>query len=153
MKKKPKLKKGEKVAYRNDENILLLAWRNKRVVSMISIWSTSASEPVRRKIKGNQGEQVIMQKPSVAVNYMNMKGADSADQYTTSYCFLWKTVKWWLKLLFWGMEVSIINTYTLYKEVYKKNKKQPTTHIKFRQHLARELVGDFHQGRGATRRG
>jgi hypothetical protein len=32
--KKPKLKKGEKVAYRNNENILLLAWCDKRLVTL-----------------------------------------------------------------------------------------------------------------------
>jgi hypothetical protein len=83
--KKPKLKKDEKVAYRNDENILPLAWRIRCVVTMLSTWSTLASEPVRRKMKGNQGEQVIVQKPSVVVNYMkNMGAVDIADQYTTS---------------------------------------------------------------------
>jgi hypothetical protein len=131
--KEPKLKKGKKVSYRNDENILLLAWRDKRVVTMLSTWSTSASEPVRRKMKWSQGEQVIVHKPSVVVNYMkNMGSVETADQYTTSYCFLRKTLKWWQKLCFWGTEVSIINAYILYKEVCKKNSSKPMTHIKFR---------------------
>jgi hypothetical protein len=51
------------------------------------------------------------------------------------------------------MEVSIINAYILYEEVCKKNNSKPMTHIKLRQHLMKELVGDFRQGTGATRRG
>jgi hypothetical protein len=79
--KKRKLNKGEKVANRNDENVLILAWHNKCVVTMPSTWSTLASEPVRRKMKGNQGEQVTVQKSSVVDNYMkNMGAVDTADQ-------------------------------------------------------------------------
>ena len=86
--KNPKLNKGEKVAYRNNENILLLAWRDKRLVTMLSTWSTSKSEPVRRKVRGREEEEMV-EKPSVIANYMkNMGGVDTADQYCATYCFL-----------------------------------------------------------------
>ena len=86
--KKPKLKKGEKVAYRNNENILLLAWHDKRLVTMLSTWSTSKSEPVRRKVRGRKEEEMV-EKPSVIANYMkNMGRVDTADQYCATYCFL-----------------------------------------------------------------
>jgi hypothetical protein len=57
--KKPKLKKGGKVANRNNENILLLAWCDKRLVTMLSTWSTSKSEPVRRKVRGRKEEEMV----------------------------------------------------------------------------------------------
>jgi hypothetical protein len=41
--KKPKLQKGEKVAHKNNKNILLLAWHDKRLVTMLSTWSISKS--------------------------------------------------------------------------------------------------------------
>jgi len=92
--KNPKLNKGEKVAYRNNENILLLAWRDKRLVTMLSTWSTSKSEPVRRKVRGREEEEMV-EKPSVIANYMkNMGGVDTADQYCATYCFLRRTLKW-----------------------------------------------------------
>jgi hypothetical protein len=50
------------------------------------------------------------------------------------------------------MEVSIINAYTLYKEVCRKNHSKPMIHIKFRRHLVKELVGDLCEGTGATTR-
>jgi len=40
--KKPK---GEKVPYRNKENILLLAWHDKHLVTLLSTWSAYMSEP------------------------------------------------------------------------------------------------------------
>ena len=85
--KKPKLKKDEKVAYRNNESTLLLAWRKKPLVTMLSTCSTSKSEPVRRKVRGRKEEMV--EKPSVNANYMkNMGGVDTADQYCATYRFL-----------------------------------------------------------------
>lgn len=131
--KKPKLKKGEKVAYRNNENILLLAWRDKRLVTVLSTWSTSKSEPVRRKVRGRKEEEMV-EKPSVIANYMkNMGGVDTADQYCGTYCFLRRTLKWWRKLFFWGLEVSIINAYVLYVESCKNSSSNPMSHIKFRR--------------------
>jgi len=82
---KPKLKK---VAYRNNENILLLVWRDKRLVTTLSTWSTSKSEPVRRKVRGRKEEEMV-EKSSVIANYMkNMGGVDIAVQYCVTYCFL-----------------------------------------------------------------
>lgn len=151
--KKPKLKKGEKVAYRNNENILLLAWRDKRLVTVLSTWSTSKSEPVRRKVRGRKEEEMV-EKPSVIANYMkNMGGVDTADQYCATYCFLRRTLKWWRKLFFWGLEVSIINAYVLYVESCKNSSSNPMSHIKFRRELVMALVGDFRQGGGASTRG
>jgi len=61
--KKPKLIKGEKVAYRNNENVLQLAWRDKRLLAMLSTWSTSESQPVRSKEAENKWRknQVLLQ--------------------------------------------------------------------------------------------
>ena len=77
--KKPKLRKGEKVSYRNNENILLLAWHDKHWVTLLSTWRTYMLEPVRRSVKGKTEEEV-MEKPIVIVNYMeNMGRMDTAE--------------------------------------------------------------------------
>jgi hypothetical protein len=77
---------------------------------MLSTWSTSKSEPVRRKERGRKEEEMV-EKPSVIANYTNnMGGVDTADQYCATYCFLRRALKWWRKLFFWGLEVSITNT-------------------------------------------
>jgi hypothetical protein len=86
--KKPKQKKGEKATYRNNENILLLAWCDKCLVTVLSTRSTSKSEPVRRKVRGRKEEEMV-EKPSVIANHMkNMGGVDTADRFCATYCFL-----------------------------------------------------------------
>jgi hypothetical protein len=55
---------------------------------MLSTWSTSKSEPVRRRVRGRKEEEMV-EKPGVIANYMkNMRGVDTADQYCVTYCFL-----------------------------------------------------------------
>jgi hypothetical protein len=88
-------------------------------------------------------------KPSFIANYMkNMGAVDTADQYCATYCFLLRTLKWWIKLFLRCMEVSIINAYILYMETCKNS-----NHTKFRRQLAMVLVGDFREGGGASTRG
>jgi hypothetical protein len=93
----------------------------------------------------------MVEKPSVIANYMkNMGGVDAADQYCAIYCFLRRTLKWWRKLFFWGLPVSIINAYILYVECCKNSNSNPMSHIKFRRELVMALVVDFCQGGGAS---
>lgn len=139
--KTPKLRIEETIAYRKQE-VLLLAWRDKRVVSMLSTYGTSRSQVVRNRRVGHNRTQSVL-KPSTIVQYnKNMGGVDLADQYTAIYCFLRKTLKWWRKLFFWGLEVSIINTYILYK-ASPSNTNKNITHKQFREKLLLDLVGDF----------
>jgi hypothetical protein len=120
---------------------------------VLSTRSTSKSEPVRRKVRGRKEEEMV-EKPSVIANYIrNMGRVDTDDQYCATYCFLQRTLKWWRKLYFWGLEVSIINAYILYVECCKNSSSNPMSHIKFRRELVMAFVGDFCQGGGASTRG
>lgn len=76
-----------------------------------------------------------------------MGGVDRADQYPSSYCFLRKSLKWWRKMFFWGMEMSAINAYILYKCVKQSKNEKPLSHLKFVKRLVDQLVGDFHKDR------
>lgn len=71
-----------------------------------------------------------------------MGGVDKADQYTITYCFMRKSQKWWQKLFFGGLEISI-NSYLLYKINQQKQNKNTMSHLKFVRCLVDQLVGDF----------
>lgn len=76
-----------------------------------------------------------------------MGGVDLADQYCSTYCFLKKSLKWWRKLFFWGLEICIINSYILYKQVKRQSNERPLIHLQFRKNLVNKLKGDFRQPR------
>lgn len=137
--KKPKLVVGQKIAYRRNK-CLVLGWRDKRVVTMLSTKHSSASQSTRRRRRGTDE----IDKPTIILDYnRNMGGVDVADQYATSYCFLRKSLKWWRKLFFWGLETSIVNSYIIYNNYAAKENIKKITHKKFREELLMALIGEF----------
>lgn len=77
--------------YRSDE-IVLLSWKDKRVVTVLSTWDTSATRNINRRVRG--GGFIELEKPIAIINYNKyMCGVDIADQYTSTYCFMRKSNK------------------------------------------------------------
>lgn len=142
--KKPKLAIGQKIAYRKGKT-LVLAWRDKRVVTMFSTKHSSISQPERKRSKTTENAtEKEINKPTIILDYnKNMGGVDVADQYATSYCFMRKTLKWWRKLFFWGLETSIVNSYILFNEYSTKENIRKMSHTKFRENLLMSLIKDF----------
>lgn len=128
---------------------MLLAWRDKRTVTLLSNWHNNKMITNKRFRRG--GIEEVIEKPSVVVGYTkSMGGVDQADQYPFSYCFLRKSLKWWRKLFFWEMEICIINSYILYKTVQKNKNGKALTHLRYRNILVDQLVGNFRQERTRT---
>uniref|UniRef100_A0A1A9Z398 DDE_Tnp_1_7 domain-containing protein n=1 Tax=Glossina pallidipes TaxID=7398 RepID=A0A1A9Z398_GLOPL len=75
-------------------NITLLAWKDKRVVTLLSTWNNTGTTSTKRYIRG--GSAVVVSKPNVVLDYTHsMGGVDRAFQYGSTYCFLRKSLKWW----------------------------------------------------------
>ncbi len=65
-------------------------------------------------------------------------GVDIADQYTVSYPFTRKTIKWWRKIFFWLLELYVTNSYALYREYQQQPK--PSTHLVYRRSIVETLA-------------
>ncbi|CAK9809212.1 PiggyBac transposable element-derived protein 4 [Anthophora quadrimaculata] len=140
--KKPQFVRDRKtVAYRKGKT-LVLAWKDKRIVTLLSTRNEAGLMSIHRRVRG--GELVRIQKPKMVIDYTkNMRGVDRADQYAATYCFLRKSLKWWRKLFFWGMEMCTVNSYILYTSAKKINNEKPMSHLKFVKLLVEQLVGNF----------
>jgi hypothetical protein len=68
-----------------------------------------------------------------------MEGVDDSDHYIASYQFM-RTKKWYRKIFFWLLEVSIVNSYLLYVLVQQQYSKKPVTLKKVRHSLVESLV-------------
>ncbi|XP_058792504.1 piggyBac transposable element-derived protein 4-like [Phymastichus coffea] len=142
-----RIKFGKKsiVAYRK-KNTLILAWKDKRVVTCLTNWNNAGMTRVKRILRG--GVEVTVKKPNVIIDYTkHMGGVDRADQYASTYCFLRKSLKWWRKLFFWGLEICLINSYILYKTTKEQRSERPLNHLQYLKTLVKQLTGDFHQPR------
>ncbi len=127
-----KLSRGDIKAWRDGEK-LVVAWKDKgKPTFMISTAFGGSTVSVRCRRGGTKV------KPLVVERYNKfMGGVDIADQFGCYYSFDRRTVKWWRKLFFWLMEVSIVNAYILYKGEHRGS------HVDFRRKLVVGLCEGF----------
>ena len=75
-------------------------------------------------------------KPLVVCKYnQSIGGVDKTDQYGCYYSFDRKSVKLWRKLMFWLLEVAIVNSYILYRETVGS----PSSHADYRRQVVVSL--------------
>ena len=107
------LNKGDVIAQQSD-SVMCLAWRDKRIVKMISTCHTNTMTEVHVRQRGHR-DRVVVQKPTCVVDYnKSMNGVDRIDQQIQYYPFVRKTVKWSKKFVIYLLQVSMHNAYTLY---------------------------------------
>ena len=145
------VRSGETRSFR-DGRVLVLAWRaetKKKPLLMMS--SACSSKPVSVTSRRER----VSSKPAVVNSYNHsMNGVDIADQLTVFYSLVRKTRKWWRKLFFYLLEVSVVNSYLLYKQSVDN----PTNHLRYRRTIVEQVAtlsvqqAPPRQGPGAPRR-
>ena len=112
------------------DRLLALGWRaaqKKKPLIMLATESCATPVSVRSKATGRTAL-----KPKVVDEYnLSMNGVDKADQYTVYYSFIRKSRKWWRKLFFWMFEVTVVNSYILYKISIQS----PLSHLHYRRSI------------------
>jgi Transposase IS4 len=82
--------------------------------------------------------------PSVVLDYNEFKcGVDTVDQLRESYSMGRKSKKWWPCLVWWCLDICIINAYSL----HCMNTKDSLTHLQFRERLMNQLREKYGQPR------
>lgn len=110
-----KLRRGEFVAQENNDGILVLKWKDKRDVLMLSTKHSTEFATTTKKRKS-------ITKPKVVLDYNKAKAAvDMSDQMTSYSSPLRKTVKWYKKLAIeLILNTSVVNSFIMFRETTKK---------------------------------
>ena len=105
--------------YRNTDNLMLLKWQDKREVIMLS----SIHEPrMIRTQKLDWKTSKEIRKPECVVHYNENKGVvDKIDMEISFVQCSRKTIKWYKKFFFYLLDLSTMNSYTLFKLKHGKN--------------------------------
>jgi len=134
-------KRGDMVA-RQEGNLTVTVWQDKRLVTSVSTaHSPDQTEVVKRKKV--DGSIIHVDCPVCIVDYNKyMGGVDKGDQLRQYYYVRVKSRKSY-KYIFWFLfEVCVQNAF-----VFCKHYMQPCIHTKtylrFRQELARQLIGNY----------
>ena len=82
-----------------------------------------------------------LSKPKLIDDYNTyMSGVDRCDQLLVYYALNRKTTKWWKRLFFRLLDMSIINAMILNTNIFPDKSKERQCHKKFRMELAHQLV-------------
>lgn len=100
------------------------AWQDNKPVHLLSSFPTNRST-VRRRVEVNGiWTNVLIAIPSIIkIHNWFMGGTDSLDQRLSYYRSNIKTKSWVPKLLIHFLNISVVNSYILYKQYFNKPKK------------------------------
>ena len=143
--KKFALPSGGYRAFRQDR-FLVSAWRpeKKKNVLMLTTGYTAKFTSVTRR----SGESI--DKPEVVHAYNHsMNGVDRNDQLSVYYCFNRRSVKWWKKVFFWSVEITLVNSYILFKSTSPTDIK----HLTYRKSVLNSLATTYLQSVTTVSRG
>jgi hypothetical protein len=82
----------------------------------------------------------------------HMRGVDVADQLWASYSTQNRSHKWWHRIFFFLLDMTVVNMFIMYVAACKTSfvyPRKPMTHLQFRTQLCEALLKNW-EGRGAT---
>lgn len=140
------LAKGE-VEELHEGSLLAIKWHDKRDVHMLTTINKDGVGPTKKK---DPLTNATIEKPLAVLDYnANMGGVDKSDMQIHFVDCARKTMKWYKKLFFHLLDMSLLNSYNMYR--IKNNKKRQTLG-EFRIELVRQLIEKYGQSRGSGRR-
>lgn len=129
---KAKLKKGEIMSSQSQNNIVVLKWKDKRDVLMLSTKHKNNTVIVNNK----RGKQVV--KPQMVIDYNKAKGyVDICDLRSSYHSPLRRSLKWYRKVMFEILlNTCLLNAMSLYTAVTSKK----ISVTQFRESIIHSLI-------------
>lgn len=113
------IKKGEMKVFHTPK-LCLIAWHDKKIVSMLT--TKHAPELIDTGKKNPRTGEPVM-KPNIVMAYNSyMGGVDLLDQSTSAYPTTRKTIKWYQKVYFYLLNVSLYNSFVIFKALHSETK-------------------------------
>jgi hypothetical protein len=101
------------------EQVLFMKWKDNRSVHMLSTAHGTEMGMTMRRVKN--GNEIEVGRPMVVAHYnSNMGGVDHADMLWSLYGFDRKSRKWWHRLFFGMMDMTMVNSYIAYCDLVEK---------------------------------
>jgi Transposase IS4 len=121
-----------------------VVWKDRKAVYLL----TTHKSPADITYINRSGSTTQVAIPSVVLDYNKYKGGvDTIDQMRESYSIGRKSKKWWPNLVWWLIDMCILNAYSLYNQQQQVKIRQ----LEFREQLMQQLVEQYKQER--SRRG
>ncbi|XP_033946331.1 squamous cell carcinoma antigen recognized by T-cells 3 isoform X1 [Pseudochaenichthys georgianus] len=136
--------------------LLFVKWMDRFEVSMCStVHEAFSGQTVKRKVKeaGVSQAKTVPIPDAVVDHNQNMGVRDVSDALIAHYNVHNKKMKWYKAFFYRFMDISLMNSFVLHKELYKMrnypSSMKPHTQKSFREQLAAEML-EFAEGSAAT---
>lgn len=96
------------------KNIKAINWRDAKPVYCMSNCVDYHNTEVSKYSRRSKSMLKVKKPEALAVYNIYMHGVDKVDQLASYYSFTRKSLKWWKKVFFYLIEISISNSYVLY---------------------------------------
>lgn len=134
------MKRGE-YQFQTKGPVAATKWMDSKPVCMLSTAHNPADcTSVQRRNKDGSKESVRCPKV-VSVYNEKMGGVDHFDQFRERYEIGRRSVKWWHRIMYFLIDLAIVDGFVLWKTPREKHKKQ--NQLPYRLRLARRLINGF----------
>lgn len=134
------LKRGE-YQFQTKGPVAATKWMDSKPVCMLSTaHNPMECSSVQRRNKDGSKESIRCPKV-VSVYNEKMGGVDHFDQFRERYEIGRRSVKWWHRIMYFLIDLAIVDGYVLWQTPREKDKKQDQ--LSYRLRLARQLINGF----------
>ncbi|XP_030627655.1 piggyBac transposable element-derived protein 4 [Chanos chanos] len=127
-----------------DGPLLFVKWRDTRDVTLCStVHKAFSGQSVQRRIKNPDGtwsiQKVPVPEPVMEYNKF-MGGVDLSDALIKYFSVTQKSRRWYVKLFLHFIDIAVVNSFIIHKEMALARQKRPLTQKRFRELLCMELA-------------
>lgn len=136
-------KETDRSLFYTNESLMFTVWYHyKRQVHVISNFHDNSLTAVEKEKKLRKEIQVYKyDMPTMIRDYSyKMKGVDLFNQRMSYYSTNFRSMRWYFRIIYFYMEMAMINSYLVYTKIQVKNAWRPKNHADYRIHVLKRMV-------------